>query len=235
VKTLSPSLLAALGLWCVFAGASASAQAPAPKPGEQVGSKDAEVLRQRYRPAIHPGDAHALVGIEEGGHDLRASTPTLANGLHQPLQVDIEASYERTQAMYGDGVMFHTPLPAPVAAPPPAARPAADPVTDAPGEPEHAEPYARPTQAAPWLLFSGLLVSGLLIAWFFVRVRPALLAPKEEPIVLRDAEPFVWDPTRRTKPVFRANPEPLRPPSQKPSSPSPHPGGARMGAPRKRR
>jgi hypothetical protein len=46
-----------------------------------------------------------------------------------------------------------------------------------------------------------LLVSALLIVWFLVRVRPALMAPKVE--AAPQPEPFVWNPARRanTRPL----------------------------------
>jgi hypothetical protein len=172
------------------------AQDPAPE--------DSTALREHYRPTLHPGDPLRIVGLEQDGNDLRAKTPVLARGEHEPRQVDGEASYRRALALYG-GTFYHVPLaPASAAGPKSAAR---HPLYVEP-EPE---PVARGPAATPWSVLAGLSVSVLLLVWYFVRVRPALIAPFE---LLEGAqaasepasapEEFVFRPTRRAPAPFRA-------------------------------
>jgi hypothetical protein len=194
------------------------AQEPVPGADDR---QDLDTLRVRYRPAIHPGDPLHLVGNDSEGNVLRAKTPALARGEHDPALVDTDANYQRALAMYGDGKLFHTPLPrAPGTEPaPPTPRlnshrsaPKSTPIV------EDAVPRERGPAAAPWSVLAGLLVSGLLLAWFFVRVRPSLLAPKE--VAEPDPQPFVWNPTRRAKPSLELA-------QREPESPLPRAAAAR--------
>ncbi len=182
---------------------------------------DIEALRQHYRPALHPGDPLRIVGNEQDGNQLRENTPLLGRGEHASLQVDIEASYQRALAMYGDGASFHSPLPTAEKA-----EPAARPRPPRETAPEVA-PKVRGPEATPWSVLAGVSVSVLLLVWFFVRVRPALVAPQEAPAPAEtESEAFVFRPTRRASaPVFAP---PAEPPAPLPQRPSGVGNGARM-------
>jgi hypothetical protein len=105
----------------------------------------------------------------------------------QPARaVDLEAAHQRALAMYAEGVLFHAPLPAPGS--PPAPKPIFEP----------APRSARPG-ATPWALIAGLASSALLIAWFLLRVRPALMAPPAEAVP--EPQAFSWKPARRSRPM----------------------------------
>jgi len=237
-RTLARILVSA-ACWAVIQSAPAHAQeTPAAAPdsklqpletpeqaqdqaAQTVDQADVDTLRTRMRSTMHPGDPLRLVGNDEEGNDLRASTPALARGTHDPALVDSEANYQRALAMYGDGTHFHTPLPrAPGSEP--------DPITPRPKTRRNAPiveeaPADRGPAAAPWSVLSGLLVSGLLLAWFFVRVRPALMAPKDE--LLPAPAPFVWNPTRRVT-------QPLAIPEEEPQAPLPRGAAIRNGSAR---
>jgi hypothetical protein len=199
-------------LFCTVLGA-------APLRAQDAPAEDSAPLREHYRPALHPGDPLRIVGLEQDGNELRARTPVLARGEHEPLQVDGEASYRRALALYG-GTLYHVPLaPASAAEPKPAAR------HPRYVEPEP-EPEARGPAATPWSVLAGLSVSVLLLVWYFVRVRPALIAPFElldgaqaasEPASA--SEEFVFRPTRRAPAPFRAVLD--APPSPLPQRPAP--------------
>ncbi|MBK7642579.1 MAG: hypothetical protein IPJ19_05940 [Planctomycetes bacterium] len=228
--------LRSLGVCAALCLCSALASAQFPGPD----SNDTSKLPERTRPAMHPGEPLTISGLEEKGNELRARTPGLARGEHEPLQVDPDASYRRALAMYGDGAQFHSPLPLPgaQAAPEPvlAPEPAPAPVASEPAQPAVQQPDP---DAKRWSVFAGLLVSALLIVWFFVRVRPALIAPKELPSAAVASEPFVWRPQRRpSKPKFQGPileqpkpPLPQRPAWKQPPATT---NGARMAPPHKR-
>ncbi len=205
-RALRSLVLASAG-WTALCGSNLRAQVPPPaaSPAEPSARPDAlelKALRERYRPALHPGDPLKISGNEQGGNDLRAITPILARGEHEPQPVDIETSYRRALAMYGEGQQFHAPLPLAPGAESPAPAPLRHAAPQAPAE---SAPKVQRPEATPWSVLSGLFVSTLLIAWFLVRVRPALRAPKEAPIAApqAEAEPFVWRPTRRPRAPFR--------------------------------
>jgi len=224
------TLLCASVCWTALCGTPLRAQQSAPQPplteeDESSVRDPLEALRKSYRPAIHPGNPLNLVGIEQGDNDLRAATPQLARGEHTPLQVDIEASHQRALAMYGNGARFHAALPpASQSALPTTTRP------QGPIEPD-AAPEERAPEAKPWSLLAGLLASVLLIVWFFVRVRPALVAPQADSAPAPEA--FVWRPTRRVK---APKPAPhLEQPAPLPQKRSGLVGGAQMAKQPKRR
>lgn len=47
-------------------------------------------VRERDRSAMHPGDPLVLVGVEQGGNDLRSKTPALASVERNMRNVDAE-------------------------------------------------------------------------------------------------------------------------------------------------
>jgi len=157
---------------------------------------DLDTLRSRYRPSIHPGDALVIVGNEQGDNDLRSITPSLARGEHAAQLVDTDENYQRALAMYGDGQMFHTPPRPALGAEPLAIEPRHHPPVKTPVV---SAPKVQKPEATPWSVLCGVLVSALLISWFLVRVRPALMAPKQDAASQPLPEPFVWNPVRRAK------------------------------------
>jgi len=187
--------------------------------------EDIELLRDRYRPSIHPGDPLHIVGSEQGGNSLRTATPLLARGEHTPQQVNIEASHQRALEMYGDGTLFHAALPSASRTPPTAGTPQQHPSMPEPTSQE------RGPATTPWSMIKGVLVSALLIVWFFMRVRPALVAPQEEP--RQKPDPFVWRPASRAS-VSRGSPY-AQPSSPLPQRSSGITNGARMAKQSKRR
>lgn len=168
-----------------------------------VQPEELTLLREHYRPALHPADPLRIVGLEQDGKGPRARMPLLARGEHEPQQVDAEASYQRALGLYG-GTLYRVPL-----------RPASGAGTPATKRPYYfelePEPEERGPAATPWSVLAGLSVSVLLLVWFFVRVRPALVAPYEildsaQPEAEAAPEEFVFRPTRRAPATKFARP-----------------------------
>jgi hypothetical protein len=245
MKNSLERILAGTACWAVLCAAPARAQEPPasapeaklqpvetpevqePMP-ESRDLQDVEELGARFRSKIHPGDPLHIVGNDAEGNELRARTPALAHGTHEPAQVDTDANYQRALAMYGEGTVFHTPLPrAPGTEPEPLVprNPRAHPRHRTPIV-EDANPPARGPAAAPWSVLAGLAVSGLLLAWFFVRVRPSLMAPND--VAPPEPQPFVWNPTRRPKQTLTMPHVEAQAPL--PRSPALSPGGVRLAA-----
>lgn len=206
-------LLCAAVCWTALSGAPLRAQQPS-------GEEAIEALRAHYRPSLLQGNPLKLVGS-----DLRAATPLLAHGERTPLQVDIETSHKRALAMYGSGARFHAALPSA------SKGPRSEPATPQGSLAQDPVPEERATQAMPWSLLAGLAASVLLIVWFWLRVRPALIAPRAEAAPAPEA--FVWRPTRRAK-------KPKAAPHKEQPAPLPRKGsavdnGARMTKQPKRR
>lgn len=110
-------LLVTLG---VLAHPSA-AQAPAAGAKELQGNQ--ELLRARNRVTMNPAeDPLVVVGLEQGGNDLRSRTPALARTDGTATLVDTEAAYKRALALYEERAIFDRPLA--LAAPARPARPA---------------------------------------------------------------------------------------------------------------
>ncbi len=74
-----------------------------------------QVLRERNRETLHPGDPLTIVGLEQGDNEFRSGTPALVNGAHAVALMDPEDAYNRALAMYEGGAVFHQP-PAPFVA-----------------------------------------------------------------------------------------------------------------------
>ena len=72
---------------------------------------DRQLLRQRGREVLHPGDPLEIEGLEEGENDFRARTPALSRSDHEPTLVDVDENHRRRLAMYSDGERFSHPLP----------------------------------------------------------------------------------------------------------------------------
>lgn len=68
-------------------------------------------LNQRNRGVMHPGEALTIVGIEEGGNDIRSRTPALANSDRAAAVIDPDESYHRALALYTDGARFQSAPP----------------------------------------------------------------------------------------------------------------------------
>jgi hypothetical protein len=157
---------------------------------------DLDLLRDRYRPALHEGDPLRLVGSDDEGNELRARTHALAKGLHEPQLVDQEELYQRALAMYGDGERFQAPLPAAEGAEPPRIEPrrrrVVPPLPQAQAE-EHRIRFVT------WSVIAGMLASIGLLVWFLARVRPALVAPRAPEQPAPEAQTFVWNPSRLTR------------------------------------
>ena len=87
--------------------------------GQQSGLRDRDkaaarartqaVLRDRNRETMHPGDPLTIVGLEQGGHDLRSHTPALMQTDHVVAPVDPEEMHQRAIAMYEDRIAFDQP------------------------------------------------------------------------------------------------------------------------------
>ncbi len=57
---------------------------------------------------MHDGDPLLLIGLEQGGNDLRSLTPALANSDREAKQLNPDDLYERTIAMYDKGAHFNS-------------------------------------------------------------------------------------------------------------------------------
>jgi len=104
-------LFVLLPLFAGFAHAQEQASdAPPERPPEFVSKEQQLVLAERERERMHPGDALALVGIDEGAPEFRAKTPSLARNSGAPAFVDVDALREQRLAMYELGTVSTRPL-----------------------------------------------------------------------------------------------------------------------------
>lgn len=85
------------------------AQEPAPAKEEGQGPEIENLLRERDRVRLHPGNPLEIVGLEQGDNNLRARTPALANSDRAPKQLDSGDLYQRTLSMYDSGARFNQP------------------------------------------------------------------------------------------------------------------------------
>jgi hypothetical protein len=132
----------------------AASDAPPPKAPEYVSKDDLEVLEQRERERMHPGDPLDLVGIDEGNPGFRDRTPTLARNVGVAVEVDLDELREQRLAMYTSGHVARRPVRA-----------------LAPGGSERergaapAVPSAPPaTPAKPWFRSTWVFVAGAVAA-----------------------------------------------------------------------
>jgi hypothetical protein len=72
--------------------------------------KTQSLLPSRNRATMHPGEPLKLVGLEQGDHDLRSSTPALAQSDRAVAIVNADENYKRTLAMYDQGASYRAPL-----------------------------------------------------------------------------------------------------------------------------
>jgi hypothetical protein len=111
-----------------------------------------DILQARNRNRMHPGDPLALVGVEQGGNDIRSMTPALANSDRYSLPVDQDEAYARALAMYDSRAMFSAPM-----APSPEAR-----VTQQ-RKPAHSQvPKSAPVEGGaqwPWLVAFAIAIA----------------------------------------------------------------------------
>jgi hypothetical protein len=98
------------GLALAFAlGGHALAQENEATPSRAELERADDVLRDRYRPTMHPGEALAIVGLEQAGNDVRSRTPALARSDRVATLVDADEAYERKLAMLENGATYHRP------------------------------------------------------------------------------------------------------------------------------
>lgn len=73
----------------------------APRGKEQLPQDFRAILEERERERMHPAlEPLTIAGLDENGAAFRASTPSLARALIQPLEVDEDELYKRKLALY---------------------------------------------------------------------------------------------------------------------------------------
>jgi hypothetical protein len=164
-------ILCSLALSLGLAG-SASAQRTGTKAGGATRDSSEDLLRERNRSAMHPGDPLKIVGLEQGGNDIRAGTPALANSDRAVALVRTDVNYQRTLAMYADGATFNQPLP--LSSPPPTRMES----TTANGSSRSHASSSVPSDATasdwPWVIGLGLVA--LVMLWLQKRGERAPVA-----------------------------------------------------------
>jgi hypothetical protein len=108
VKSLLLVLLALVPL------ASARAQDAESEPYYQPTAKDKQLLFEREKSRIHPGDPMRIIGLEQEGNDIRSRTSALTRNTAGPRGMSDDENYRRQLALYGDRAKFDRP-PTPVA------------------------------------------------------------------------------------------------------------------------
>jgi len=136
-----------------------------------------DLLYERNRSVMHPGDPLLLVGREQGDNDMRARTPALAQGDRSIARVDPAENYARTLALYEDCATFHQPLATVIETPDGESGPA--PVPNRTPKPNVNRPLNTGSDW-PWLLALGLPMG--LIAWFFARAKKPQQLPRRSEI-----------------------------------------------------
>ena len=137
-------------------------------------SADGEtLLHDRKRAAMHPGDPLTIVGLEQGGSDLRSRTPVLAQSNRSIALVNTDENYRRTLAMYEEGATFHQPLPLLH----PQASAFSDSTTGNPSALSRAKLPVPDSASSDWPWVLGLGLVGLLMVWFQRKSSRASVAP----------------------------------------------------------
>lgn len=167
----------ALCAMIALSAVEANAQRTMPTPHKPTDAeKTSDLLYQRNRSLMHPGDPLLLMGREQGDNDIRSRTPALAQGDRSITRVDPAENYARTLAMYEDRATFRAPLAAVTPSPDDDSAPRPAPTRAVPKP--AAEQPAKPLSDWPWLLALGLPMG--VVAWFFSRSKPAPRAPRRQ-------------------------------------------------------
>lgn len=94
--------LRVLGLLALASGAGAQ---------DDIDQRLYELLNERDREDMHPGNPLKLVGVEQEGNSFRQRTPALMNGDLVAALVDPEANRARRLAMYESTARVNRALP----------------------------------------------------------------------------------------------------------------------------
>ncbi|MEZ5980203.1 MAG: hypothetical protein R3F34_18595 [Planctomycetota bacterium] len=71
-----------------------------PKPPEIVPKEVEQLLDERMRDRMHPGDPLDIVGIDEGAPGFRAKTPSLTRNVGSAVEIDLDELHDQRIAMY---------------------------------------------------------------------------------------------------------------------------------------
>jgi len=93
--------------------ASARAQEAESEPYYHPTAKDKQLLFEREKSRIHPGDPLRIIGLEQEGNDIRSRTSALTRNAAGPRGMSEDENYQRQLALYGDRAKFDRP-PTPV-------------------------------------------------------------------------------------------------------------------------
>lgn len=96
--------------WVALAALTLAMPASAQRGSGNTVDHTEALLHERNRSAMHPGDPLKIVGLEQGGNNIRASTPMLEQSDRVAAMVNPDENYRRTIAMYEDGATFQQPL-----------------------------------------------------------------------------------------------------------------------------
>jgi len=144
---------ALLGLVCAV---PARSQDAAPAPDDLTRAR--QIIAERDRAEIHPGNPLRIAGIGEDADTFLAGTSALAHREHRPPSLDEEESYRRRLAMYEQGSSFTAPTRPAAPAGSTRERSAHGP---APGS---ASPPRESSNGAPlWLALCGAVAAGVLL------------------------------------------------------------------------
>jgi MYXO-CTERM domain-containing protein len=113
VRNARARSIAAAGLACTLAVASAHAQVPENNVVEnkRITREQEAVLRDSNREQIHPsGEPLKIRGLEQDGNDMRAMTSALSKSDTNVALVDMEEARQRRLALYDQGSKIQTPL-----------------------------------------------------------------------------------------------------------------------------
>jgi len=94
--------------------ASARAQEAESEPYYEPTAKDKQLLFEREKSRIHPGDPLRIIGLEQEGNDIRSRTSALTRNTAGPRGMSDDENYQRQLALYGDRARFDKP-PTPIA------------------------------------------------------------------------------------------------------------------------